>query len=76
MLPLVEVTGLGIEIRKWVGRWLEIMVEEEEKTEGWVFQNNVGDRMNISDMDEGFQQGLTRVKLEEVGMIPKVVEVA
>ena len=76
MLPLVEVTGLGIEIRKWVGRWLEIMVEEEEKTEGWLFQNNVGDRININDMDEGFQQGLTRVKLEEVGLIPEVVEVA
>ena len=34
MLPLVDVTGPGIEIRKWVGRWMEIMVEEEWRIEG------------------------------------------
>ena len=39
MLPLVDVTGSGMKIRKWVGRWLEIMVEEEGITEGWVFQH-------------------------------------
>ena len=64
MLPLVDVIGPGIEIRKWVGRWLKLLVEEEGRTEGWVFQHRDRDRMNISDMDEGFQKGLTRVQLE------------
>ena len=39
MLPLVDVTDSGIEISKWVGRCLEILVECDEITEGWVFQN-------------------------------------
>ena len=63
MLPLVDVTGSGIYIRKWVGRLLEIMVKEEEITEGWVFQRREGHRMKISDMNEGFEQGLSRLKL-------------
>ena len=46
-----------------MGRWLEILVEEEGITEGWIFQHSEGDRMNISDMDEGFKQGLGRVQL-------------
>ena len=76
MLPLVDVTGLGIEISRLVGRWLEIMVEEEARMEDWMFQHREGNRMNISDMDEVFQQVLRRVKLEEVGLIPEGVEVA
>ena len=27
ILPLVETSSLGIEIRNWEGRWLEIIVE-------------------------------------------------
>ena len=34
MLPLVDVTYSVIEIRIWVGRWLEIMVEDDRITEG------------------------------------------
>ena len=49
-------------------------MEEEERTEGWVFRHREGDRMKISDMDKAFQQGLSRVQLEEVGMIPEGVE--
>ena len=44
--------------------------------EGWVFQHREGYRMKISDVDKGFQQGLRRVHLEEVGIITEVVEVA
>ena len=43
--------------------WLVIMLEEERRTEGWVFQNREEDRMKISDMDEGFHQVLIRVQL-------------
>ena len=54
---------------------MEILVEEEEITEGWVFHHRYGDRMKISNMDKGFQQGLRRLQLEEVGIIPEQVEV-
>ena len=36
MMPLVGVKGSGIYIRKWVGRWLKVLVEEKRRTEGWV----------------------------------------
>ena len=45
-------------------------------TEGWVFQHREGYQMNISKTDKGFQQGLRRIQLEELGLIPEVVEVA
>ena len=64
MLTFVDVAGLRIDISKWVGRWLKIMVEEEGRTEGWALQNREGDRMKTSDMDEFFQQGLRSVQLE------------
>ena len=34
ILPLVDVTGSGIEISKWVGRWMEILVENYGIIEG------------------------------------------
>ena len=74
ILPLVDVIGSRIEIRKWLGRYTEILVEEGGRTEGRVFQHREGDRINISNMDEGFHQGLRRVQLEEVGLIPEGVE--
>ena len=71
MMPLVDVAVSGTDIRKWVGRWLGILVDEEGRTECWVFQHREGDRMKTSDMDEGFQQELMRVNMEEVGLIPE-----
>ena len=38
MLPLADTTGSGIEVRKWVGRLLELLVEEYRQLEGYVFQ--------------------------------------
>ena len=37
MLPLVDTTELGIEVRKWVGRWLDVIVEMDGQLEGWFF---------------------------------------
>ena len=34
MLPLVDTKKSGIEVRKWVGRWLEVLVEEDTRLEG------------------------------------------
>ena len=56
-----------------MGEWLVIMVEEEGKIGGWVFQHRNEDRTKISDMDKIFQQRLRRVHLEEVGLIPESV---
>ena len=50
-------------------------MEEEGRTKGWMFQNREGYWMNISDTEKGFQQGLMRVQLEEVGLIPEGLEV-
>ena len=52
-----------------------ILVEEEGRTQGWVYHHREGDKMKISDMDEVFQQGLRRVKLEKLGMIYEGLEV-
>ena len=29
ILPLVDITDLGIEVRRWVVRWLEVLAEED-----------------------------------------------
>ena len=39
MLPLVDVTNSGTEIRKWVERWLYILVEDYGRAEGWSLQH-------------------------------------
>ena len=38
-----------------------------------MFQHRERDQMNISDMDENFQQVLRKLQLEEVGLIHDVV---
>ena len=52
MLPLADTTESGIEIKKWVERLLEILMEGYERIEIWVLQHRVIERMNIHDMDE------------------------
>ena len=41
-MPLVDETDSGIEVRRWVVRWLEVVVEEYKRLEGWVSQSNEG----------------------------------
>ena len=31
MLPLVDIAESGIEVSKWVGRWLEVLVEKNRR---------------------------------------------
>ena len=38
MLSLVDIKESGIEARKWVGRLLEVLVEQDEQLEGWMLQ--------------------------------------
>ena len=64
MLPLVYVTGSVIEIIKWFGMWLEMMVGGYGITKGWLFQNIEEERMKIRNIDDGFQQALKRVQIE------------
>ena len=54
MLPLVDVTDSGIEIIKWVGRWLDIMVEDGGITERWVFHHGDGEQKKIRNIEKGF----------------------
>ena len=61
MFPLVEITELVIEVRKWVGRWLEVLVKQDGRLEGLVFQIEEGERLMVLDLNEGFQEGLREV---------------
>ena len=54
MLPLVDVTDSGIEMIKWVGRWLDIMVEDGGITEIWVFHHGDGEQKKIRNIEKGF----------------------
>ena len=47
-----------IEVMRCVGRWMEIVVEEDKPLEGCVLQSNDIERMGIQDLDEEFQEGL------------------
>ena len=35
MLLLADTTGYGIKVKKWVGRWLDVLVEKEGRLEYW-----------------------------------------
>ena len=58
MLSLVDITESGIEVSKWLGRWLEVLVEEDLKLKVWVLQREVGEMLMIQDLDEVLQEGL------------------
>ena len=42
ILPLQYIMDLVIEVRIWVGRWLEVFVEEDNKLEVWGFKGREG----------------------------------
>ena len=57
MLPLVQITESVIEVRKCVGRRLEMLVEQDELLKGCVFQGKIVKRLRIQNLDDGFQEG-------------------
>ena len=42
MVPFLDETNSGIGVRIWVGRWLEVIVGENKRLEGCVFQRDKG----------------------------------
>ena len=42
MLPLVDTMESEIEVEKWVGKLLEVLVDEDGRLEGWVFHREGG----------------------------------
>ena len=74
MLPLVDITESGIEVRKWVGRWLEVLVEQHGRFEGWVFQGKGRERTRIQEY-EGFQEVLRYLQAGGDGLILAVVDI-
>ena len=42
MLQLLDIIELGIEVRRWVVIWMEVLKEEDIRLEGWVFQRQGG----------------------------------
>ena len=51
------------------------MVEDYGRTEVWLLQNIEGGRVKISGIDGDFQQALHKLQIEEVVLIPEVVDV-
>ena len=51
MVPLVDEIDSGIEVMRWVGIFMEVVVEEDERLGDWVFQRNERERMEIQDLD-------------------------
>ena len=62
MFPLIYITESGIELRKWVGIWLDLLVEQDGQLEGWFLQREGGERLRIQDLDEGFQEVLRELQ--------------
>ena len=75
MLPLVDIMDSVIEVRKWVVRWIELLVYEDSLLEVWVFQMEGGGRMGIQYLEEGFHEALGEIQVRDVGFIPKGVNV-
>ena len=42
MVLLVDENDSGVEVKRWVGIFLEVVVEEDEWLEGWFFHGNEG----------------------------------
>ena len=62
MFPLVDITESVIEVRKWVVRWLYVLVEQDKSLEGSLFQIKGRERLRIQDLYEGFQEGLRELQ--------------
>ena len=58
MLALVDITDSVIEIRTWVGRWIEVLVEKDNSLEIWVFQKEGVERMGVQYLEEYFHDAL------------------
>ena len=52
MFPLVDTTESLIEVMKWMGRWLEVLVEEYGRLKGCVFHREVVEKPRIQDLYE------------------------
>lgn len=56
MVPIVDVTKSGIEVRKWITRLMIVRVREERDEEGPLFVNKRGKRARLSDYNSQFQE--------------------
>ena len=68
MVPLVHENNSGTEVTIWVGRWLEVIVGEDKRIEGWVFQRDKEKMMGVQDLDVEFQEGLRISKERKAGL--------
>ena len=58
-----------------MGGWLELLVEQYGKLEGWVLQRKGGERLMIQDLYEGFQEVLKELQVGGGGLIPAGVDI-
>ena len=74
MMPLIDIMDSGTKIRIWVGRWIDVLVEEDRRLEGWMFQREGGERICIQYLEEVFYEALRELQVREVGLIPEGVD--
>lgn len=75
MLPQVEVTSSGIQIRVWWARLLGICVANGRRG-GWVFARADGRRGKVADYDARFHAAMLEVKERYPGVLPENVDPA
>ena len=75
MVPLVDEKDYGIQVSRWVGRWLEVILVKDERLEGWELQIEQWERIGIQDLDEEFQEGPRVLQEKDTGLIPGGLDV-
>ena len=78
LAPIVDETGSGIMVRKWVHRLLKARLGEipaGESQEGPLFVNQKGERASIADYDEAFRELVGKAMLRHPDKFSKKSEV-
>jgi hypothetical protein len=75
LVPIVDVTSSGIQVRKWVRRLLFIRCHVDGVEEGPLFVNEAGKQARLSDYNSGFQMFITQARERHPKVFSSKVEV-
>lgn len=75
-VPIVDVTGSGVQVRKWMQRLVidRRYVKQRRWGGGWLFQRKDGTKGRICDYDGLFKNLIAEVKLKHPEVISKGIE--
>jgi hypothetical protein len=75
LVPIVDVTSSGIQVRKWVRRLLFIRCRVDGVEEGPLFVNEAGKQARLSDYNSDFQMFITLARERHPKVFSSKVEV-